>query len=198
MWQCPGPWSHSKCFQTMEVRCLCLELKPSGPVCARLPLTKCKRGECSNIKVACQCTDWLSAMQNGQGATKSLAPCWNRTSVAQLTAILLNHYAMSLYQSIGKKDIWLVILSNLEPIFCVLDSHSVQVEYHSQTRYTRVPDSIPFIQTFITLDTQEKEIENLKITFYPNFHRVGHTEKRNWELEIQGRSLRSSYWWVTQ
>ena len=103
----------------------------------------------------CQCTDWLSATQNGQSAAERVsAPCGNWTNVTSLTVTCLNHFAVSLYQFTEKSSTWLITSSNLEPILCVQNCHFriAQVEYQGQTQYTTIVDSKPLSIHVITLD----------------------------------------------
>ena len=83
-------------------------------------LARCpRRIESATIeKLACQCTDGLSATQNGlEAAMSSNTLCWNQTWNAWLTATHLNHSAMDSCQSTEKNDISLVVFRNLRLLF---------------------------------------------------------------------------------
>ena len=76
----------------------------------------------------------------------------NWTQVARLTGNCLNHWAMSLYEIISiiqKNWLWLVISSNLEPLFCLQDHDCyfqiAQIKYQGQAQYTRILEHKPLI-----------------------------------------------------
>ena len=69
----------------------------------------------------CQCTDLLSATQNPQGLLRVSETSGNQTHVTLLNVAHLCHKVMSLYWSIEKNSIWLIIFCNLELIFCMQD-----------------------------------------------------------------------------
>ena len=151
MWQSPGPWQDSNWSKPVEVGFLyhCLEV---SLVSAKSQLTKFEKQknyrECSNIK-ADRSVHWQAQFQAiwQRGCTVFQHPAGiTPTSPSSLLLAL----ALTSYQSIEKHCIWLVLSSNLELIFCMQEFHcrNAQVENQGQTRYIRILDSKPYINTY--------------------------------------------------
>ena len=92
MWLSPGPGLDSKCSETVEVRCSCLELKLNTlSAWDSHWWNKIKKSyrECSNITRACQLPYKMA--KGSLGRQEKSAPWESFTHIAWLTMICLNH-----------------------------------------------------------------------------------------------------------
>ena len=87
-------------------------------------------------KCVCQCTDGLSATQNGLGTAEDFSTLQESNQCLPILCDLLTHWFMSITR---KKllGIWLVVFHQF---FCVQDCSTqiFQVEYQGQTQNTRI------------------------------------------------------------
>ena len=144
-------------------------LQSSGSQMLMLRVKPCQRGiaRATILKCKFQCTDGLSAQR--------VSPlCRIQTNVAWLTATRLNHSTIGWWQLIYWKKQYmyymrLVIPCKFVQIFlanfactAMQDCHSLiaQVEYQGQTRYTKILDSKPLIDTFYCIG------HRLELTFF--------------------------------
>ena len=96
-------------------------------------------------KCVCQCTDGLSATQNGLGTAEDFSTLQESNQCLPILCDLLTHWFMSITR---KKllGIWLVVFHQF---FCVQDCSTqiFQVEYQGQTQNTRILEHEPSIDT---------------------------------------------------
>ena len=87
-----------------------------------------------------------------------------------------------------------------QSIFFLLDFHFqfVQVKYRGQTRYSRIFERKPVINTYCSIGYRLEMKCFLFAQFFLKAHYAGPQiqKSENWGLESWDRSSRSSYWWL--